>query len=279
VNQVGLHIRITDSLHTLAEKALRLELPFFQCFFSIQNKMSLLRPTGREVLDFLRLRRAHFTQLYAHGSYWINLASIERRGHYALDRELTLARRLEFTHFVLHPGSAKGAQKKEEGIDAVVRSLNAALHKHPDITLVLENAAHGGMTVGGDIADLAQIYTQLDKPERVALCIDTAHAHVYGYDIITAEGRHNFISLIDATIGLSSLVLLHVNDTHDARGSKLDRHQLLGTGILGVPALQAFVTDQRLRHIPVLTEPPVVTEEIEREQLTLIRSWYAQSSH
>src|SRR4029079_18298063 len=165
------------------------------------------------------LRRAHFAQLYAHGSYWINLANIEQEGHYALDRELTLARTLEFTHFVLHPGSAKGAQKKEEGIDAVVRSVNAALKKHADIIFVLENTAHGGMSVGGDITDLAQIYARINNPERVALCIDTAHAHVYGYDMITYEGRHNFISMIDDTVGISSLALLHVNDTQDARGS------------------------------------------------------------
>ena len=275
---VGLHIRITESLNSLTEKALRLELPFFQCFFSIKNTTALLRPTPQEIADFVCSRRQHFGRLYAHGSYWINLASIDHTGHYALDRELQLARALEFTHLVVHPGSAKGAEKKEDGLDAAARSINKALKKHPDIVLVLENTAHGNMTVGGDIHELAQIYAKLDFPERVAICLDTAHAHVYGYDIITQQGRSDFITLVDSTIGLSRVALLHVNDTYDACGSKLDRHQLLGQGTIGLEALQSFVTDPRLSHIPILTEPPVTSEEVEREQLAIMRSWYRNNA-
>lgn len=272
--QVGLHIRITDSLHALVEKALRLEIPFFQCFFSIKNKMALLRPTEQEIADFVGARRTHFTNLYAHGSYWINLASVDHTGHYALDRELQLARSLEFTHMVVHPGSAKGAATKQAGIDAAARSLNKALKKQPGIQVLLENTAHGNMTIGGDLQDLAAIYQKLDNPERVGFCLDTAHAHVYGYDIVSEQGRADFITLVDQQLGLARVALLHVNDTHDGCASKLDRHHLLGQGTIGLNALQAFVTNPRLQHIPLLTEPPVIDEELEREQLTLMRSWY-----
>lgn len=271
---VGLHIRITESLHDLVEKARRLELCFFQCFFSIKNRMALLQPTSKEIADFVAIRRTLFTNVYAHGSYWINLASVDHSEHYALDRELQLARALEFTHFVVHPGSAKGAESKQAALDAVARSVNKALKKHPDIILLLENTAHGNMTIGGDIHDLAQIYCKIDQPDRVAFCIDTAHAHVYGYDIVTEQGRSDFIMHLDKLLGISRIALIHVNDTHDTCGSKLDRHHLLGQGTIGLPALQAFVTDAQLRHIPILTEPPVASEEIEREQLNIMRSWY-----
>jgi len=272
--QVGLHIRITESLHDVIEKALRLELLFFQCFFSIKKRMALLQPTKQEIAHFVAMRRQHFTNLYAHGSYWINLASSEQVCHYALDRELQLARALEFTHFVIHPGAIKPTEKKEVGIDAVARSINKAVKKHTDILFLLENTAHGNMTIGGDIDDLKQIYEKIDQPDRVGFCIDTAHAHVYGYDIVTAAGRADFIAHLDALLGFDHIKLIHVNDTYDACASRLDRHQLLGQGTLGISVIQALVTDARLRHIPILTEPPVISEAVEREQLAIMRSWY-----
>lgn len=275
MKQVGLHLRMTSSLDQLVEKAVRLELPFFQCFFVVQHAETLINPSAQDITYFTQARYKYFEQLYVHGSYWINLAGITYTGHRALERELYLARMLEFTHFVLHPGSAKGAEDRMQGIDAVARALNQIVRKHQDITLVLENTAHGNMTVGGDIEDLAQIYAKLDRPERIAFCIDTAHAHAYGYDIISSEGRNQFITLVDETIGFSNVALLHINDTHEKCGSKLDKHQMLGQGALGIPVLQAFVTDTRLRNIPALAEPPIISEQEERELLQSMRSWYA----
>src|SRR5438105_3304690 len=113
---VGLHIRYEGSLQGLIQKARDLSLPFFQCFLVHKGTSTLIHTTPDDIELFLLARRHYFTSLYMHASYWINLAGIEYTGHHALYRELHFAKKLEFTHIILHPGSAKGATSKMEGI-------------------------------------------------------------------------------------------------------------------------------------------------------------------
>lgn len=155
--RLGLHIRVQDSIMQLLEKAQTLNLAFFQCFFIRQETGALVGVSAQEIKDFLRIRRAHFNNLICHGSYWINLASLQNNGYYSLQREIALAKRLEFTHFLLHPGSAKGATEKSQGIDALAFCLNELLKKEQDITIVLENTAHGKWTIGSDILDFKML--------------------------------------------------------------------------------------------------------------------------
>lgn len=123
MREVGLHLRITHSLQETVQKAIQFKLPFFQCFLFVQNSTTLLQPSTKEIADFITVRRKYFTQLYAHGSYLINLSSVDHTVHNALDYELRLARRLEFSHLIVHPGSVKKTETKEQGIDAAARAL------------------------------------------------------------------------------------------------------------------------------------------------------------
>lgn len=270
---IGLHIRITGSLTDLITKALRLQIPFFQCFFVNQSNGFLIQPEAADQAEFLRIRREHFKNLYVHGSYWINLAGINYSGHRVLYRELEMAQKLEFTHMIVHPGSAKGAHDRLEGIDALARALNTIMRKNYGIKLVLENTAHGTMSVGGDFNDFKLLLEKLDKPDQILFCVDTAHAYSFGYDIVHAQGREDFIALIDATMGLSRVHLIHLNDTQEKLGSKLDRHQIIGQGLLGDQALKAFIQDARLRTLPIIMELPVLSEDQEREMLERVRGW------
>lgn len=273
MREIGLHIRITGTLTDLITKALRLQIPFFQCFFVQQTSGLLLQPDPADVQEFLRLRRAHFKNLYLHGSYWINLASVTTYNHRALYRELELAQKLEFTHMVVHPGSAKGADDRLQGIDALARTLNVAVRKKYGIKMILENTAHGNMAVGSDITDFKLLLEKLDNPDDIVFCIDTAHAYSYGYDIVDAAGRDAFIRLLDETVGLSRIHMIHLNDTYEALGSKLDRHQIIGQGRLGDDALKAFIHDDRLRTLPIIMELPPLEEAQEQEILDRVRGW------
>ena len=119
MSNVGLHFRLVNTLIDLAHKACRLNIPFFQCFLISQETGRLVQPKDAEIKSFVALRRQYFNQLYLHGSYWINLSSIEYNGFRTLKRELNIAKKLEFTHMILHPGFAKGAREKNEGIMAL----------------------------------------------------------------------------------------------------------------------------------------------------------------
>ncbi len=271
---IGLHLRLTSSLSDLIKKALRLRLSCFQCFFISQATGRFIKLDNQDVKSFLTLRRTHFDALYVHASYWINLSNIYRIRHPILERELALAKRLEFTHIILHPGSAKGAIHKQEGIDALARTLNAVLKKERTIQIVLENTAHGALSIGGDMHDFKLLLGKLDYPERIAFCIDTSHAYSFGYDIANDKGRAAFINVLEQTIGFDNIALIHLNDTREQLGSKIDKHYMVGKGNIGKEALKKFILYPRLMAVPLLMEPPILSAEEETAIVKEIVSWH-----
>jgi deoxyribonuclease-4 len=273
MRKIGLHVRLNHSLTDMIEQALRLKMDFFQCFMVLQGTGTIFTLDDFDVQSYLKLRREHFGDLYMHGSYWINLASISFAKHYSLQHELAMAKKLEFTHMVLHPGSAKGAQSKLEGIDAMARIINATLRTENSVKLVIENGAFGALSVGGDLIDFQLFLTKLDHPEKVLFCIDTAHAHSYGYNLIGAQAQNDFIALLDSTIGINNISLLHLNDTNELCGSKTDRHAVMGQGALGQDVLREFAMHEKLKHIPLLMELPTLSEDEELIILDKVRSW------
>lgn len=272
-NRVGVHIRIRSSLHKLLQRAAVLDLPFFQCFFVPQATGKLIQVTDDEIHEFLKFRRARFDDLYCHASYWVNLSSLGNNGYPQLRREIIFAKQLEFTHFVLHAGTAKGAIHRSEGIDALACALNDLFKRERDITVLLENTCHSKLAVGSDILDFKQLLEKLDRPERIGFCIDTAHAYSFGYDVSNVEGQESFISLLDATIGIERIKLIHLNDTVEQLGSFIDRHGIVGQGNIGEEALKRFAMHSSLQHIPLLMELPELSVQQELLILEKVRSW------
>lgn len=273
MRSIGIHLRLMTTLTDVAQKAIRLGVDTFQCFFVVQDTATLIRPTEDDIQQFRQLREKHFKQVFAHASYWINLSSVTHSRHRALEQELELARLYGFTHLILHPGSAKGG-KRSEGIDALARGLNRIHKEEHNLTIVLENIAFAKQSVGGDINDFKLVLDRLNHPDKVKFCIDTAHAHSYGYDIITPEGQDAFIELLRDVIGIERIALIHLNETKEPKGSRADRHQLLGDGLIGNEALKRFVLHPQLAQIPILLEPPQVAEDREKELIDLIRGWH-----
>jgi len=272
-NRVGLHIRLEDSLIAGAEKAIRLQLPFFQCFMRQKNTGKLLPISDQEIALFNKEYRHKFNSLYIHGSYWINLASLYKNGYTAFRHEIELAKKVSFTHMVLHPGCAKGALTKQEGIDAFARALNNILKYEHDISLVIENTAHGGMSVGSDISEFKLLMANIDYPEKISFALDTAHAFVYGYDISTERGQDAFIALVKGTIGFDRVSLIHLNDSQKKSGSCVDEHAIIGQGLIGEHMLRRFITISELQQVPVLLELPAISEQQELALIERVAGW------
>lgn len=273
MRDIGLHLRLTDTILGLANKAQELELPIFQCFFLHQETMRFIRPSREEIVAFAQLRD-RFKQLFVHSSYWTNLASVEPISSRMLENEINLAKRLGFAQLIVHPGCTKGAVNRMDGIDALVRRLNEILKHEHDVQIVLENTAHGKHSVGSDLDDFKVILEKIDQPDKIAFCIDTAHAHAFGYALSNAEDRATFFEKVAHAIGFDRIALLHLNNTHGEAGSCLDRHALLNEGSIELDALQAFVLDPAVAHIPIIMELPPVTSEIEAEHISLVRDWH-----
>jgi deoxyribonuclease-4 len=275
---VGLQLPLGASVTALAETALRLELPFFQCFFLEQKtgKPFVLERDDRE--QFLRLRDEHFGPLFAHGSYPINLADGTCKEHPRLDRELFIAERLGFTHLVLHPGSYVHGSSKEGGIESLARALNKLSKRQLPLTIVLENVAHGKRAIGGDLSDFKAILERIDKPDTVSFCIDTAHAHSFGYELTSPESHESFLSEIERTVGLERVALLHLNDTRREKGEQVDQHCILGGGKLGSLTLKVVCQDVRLAQIPIVLEMSGVSEKDEVALVKQVVEWSVVTS-
>lgn len=273
MRSIGLHLRVIESMQKVAEHATELDLSTFQCFLFHQTTRKYVQPTAAELRTFKKLTQ-HYKTLYVHGSYFINLARTVRQDrHYLLKREMVLAERLGFTHLVLHPGSVPLNTEHIDGIDAIARVLNTVFKQSSSIRILLENTAHGKRTIGGDLNDFYLIRSKLDKPEMLQFCLDSTHAYCYGYDISTAKGRDEFFALVSATMGLENVALIHLNDTKKGLGSRLDCHELIGKGLLGVDVLKSFATDARIAHCPLILEMPAMEHEQEIKIVNMVRSW------
>jgi len=271
--RLGIHLRLKNSIVGIIEKAEQLEVPFFQLFFIVQSSGKMIKVSFDEINYFLHKKRVFSTSLFCHGSYWINLSSLENNGYYAFEKEILMAKKLEFSYFVLHAGTAKGASDKKQGIDKLVKVLNRILKQEKDIVVLLENTCHGNLSVGSDIEDFALILENINKPERLGFCIDTAHAYSFGYNIVNNEEQDKFINFLDRVCGIERIKLIHLNDTKEKLGSLIDRHSLIGEGLIGLNALKRFVTHPKLAHVPLIMELPELSIEQELLILNKIRAW------
>lgn len=272
MRNIGLHLRLTTTLSALLEKAQEMNNPVVQCFFIPQGSSTYAEFSPEEVALCLE-RRAFFKELYVHASYWVNLAGRYNNGWRPFHKELELAKQLAFTHIVIHPGSATGCATKDEGIECLARALNKILSQEHEVKIVLENTSHANKTVGGDIEDFAKLLGFLNHPEKVAFCLDSAHAYSYGYSLSTPEDAHNFIDLFDTLIGAQRVVALHLNDAAERCGSRIDKHAAPGQGEIGKETLQAFMNHPKLLHTSIILEMPILPEPEEIALLEEIRQW------
>lgn len=266
---IGLHLRCNQSLLELLEKAVRLELPFFQCFLR-QQSGNMIDPSPQEI-GLFRTSCSRYRPLFIHASYRINLADESFSHHPALKQELYWAQKLGFTHMILHPGASASYNS---GIDAIARTLNSIIKSTQEIQIVLENVAFTTPSIGGSMNDLQTIRDKLDEPDRLDFCIDTAHAYAFGYNVADKEEREHYIQLLGQTIGFDHIKLIHINDTQSPLGSRHDIHCRMGNGNIGTQALKEFVLDTRLGHIPLLLELPAVADSEEEQDLMIVKSWH-----
>lgn len=270
---VGLQLRLGTSITDLAHKALRLDITSFQCFLTIQETGQSFILKKKDQESFVALREQHFGSLFLHASYMSNLADPSYVTHPRLEHEVRIATQLGFTHLIVHAGAYPVDCVREEGLLSVARVINRLLARTTKLIIVLENIAHGKRAVGGALEDFQQILARIDHPERLHFCLDTAHAHSFGYDLLTATGRTYFLDEFERLCGRERLALVHLNDTVRSRGDRVDHHCAVGAGVLGVEALPAFCVEPRLAKIPFLLEMPELSEADECSLVKQVKSW------
>ena len=259
---LGAHMSIGGGAHMAIERACSIRCTAMQIF--VKNNMQwFARPLmDEEIRAFLDHRqRGDLLSVFAHANYLINLAATNPQFHAnsirALAEELTRADQLELPFLVLHPGAHLGAGE-EAGLNAIVASINAVLRKLPKIKtrIALETTAGQGSCLGHTFEQIAYIIANVRQPERLCVCLDTAHVFAAGYDIGSEAAAREMFRQFDRAIGLKRLAALHLNDSKTARGSRVDRHEHIGKGRIGLDAFRFIMRARRLRKIPKVLETP-----------------------
>lgn len=219
--------------------------------------------------------RGKLGAVVAHAGYLINLGVEGTDNHEkslrSLSDEMLRCEQLGIRSLVLHPGSHLGAGM-EAGIGCVVRNLDRLHAEHPElkVRITLETTAGQGACIGARFEEIAEILSAVKDPRRLEVCLDTAHAYAAGYDLAAPLGAAKTFAEFDRIVGLKRLTVLHINDSKSALGSRVDRHDNLGKGKIGLDAFRWIMNAPELAAIPKILETPKgkdLAEDVEAMKL------------
>lgn len=270
---LGAHISTQGGVHTVFDRAAAIEASAAALFAKNSNQWKGKELTDADCARFASLRTVR--PLMTHASYLINLATtneeLHRKSIDAMIDELDRAERLGIHAVVLHPGAHMGAGP-EVAIDQIARSfdrIHAALPHHRVVTL-LETAAGQGSCVGCTFEELGQMIARVDDPLRLGICIDTCHIFAAGYELRTPDAYERTMDEMERHVGLDNVGAFHLNDSKKPVGSRVDRHQHIGEGELGLEPFRLLLNDPRFTRVPKVIETPK-TIETESDRLNLAR--------
>lgn len=276
---VGAHMSISGGVFNSLLLGQELECTTIQIFTKNNNQWKAKEILPEEVRKFLENQKAsEISPVVGHNGYLINLAS-PKEDVYNLSLESMLvelqrAEMLGLPYLVMHPGSHLGSGE-EEGIKKIVRSIDWLHHKTKGykVKICLETTAGQGRAIGHRFEHLAEIIRQTKENKRLGVCYDTCHTFAAGYDIRTRTAYQATFKEFHQVIGLSRLKVIHLNDSLKDLGSRVDRHQHIGQGKIGLEGFRLLMTDKRWEKVPKILETPKEGGTAkDKENLNLLRS-------
>jgi deoxyribonuclease-4 len=263
--RIGIHTSSAGGVQLAAERAYRLGCNAFQIFSSSPRQWAPHELDRPQCEQMKRLRdRYDLKPLVIHTNYLVNLAGVNelflKKSVEAFRGEIDRALALCAEYLVLHPGSFRGSDR-EQGLMRTA-AANAAAAQGLDLdksglTILIENTAGAEYSLGGSFEQVAEVLEYLRHLVPVGACIDTCHTHVAGYDMVSPRGLEDTLKHLDETVGLKDVPVWHCNDAKAARGSKLDRHQHIGQGSIGMEPFRRLLNDPRLAHAAFIAETPI----------------------
>lgn len=259
---LGAHCSTEGGLHTAFDRAELIEATAIQIFTqnARQWHASKLNPDQIEIYKMHR-SKSKVKIVVSHDSYLINLCAkdseVQMKSETAFKGEILRCHDLEINHLVFHPGSHLG-EGEEKGLKKIAETLNR-LHyetKNCKVISLLETTAGQGTNLGYSFEQLRQIIDQIENKERIGVCVDTCHIFAAGYDIRDRKNYLKTMKHFDEIIGFDYLKLFHLNDCKSAFGSRVDRHDHIGKGNIGLDAFSFIMNDKRFKKIPKILETP-----------------------
>jgi deoxyribonuclease-4 len=260
--RLGAHMSINGGLPRAVDRAHASGCQALQIFTKSAGQWRARLLPDDEVRAFRRrVRETGIRPVVAHNSYLINVAAadpaLRRQSIAALREELDRAERLGLDGLVMHPGSYTSGTEAG-GLRLIADALAEILESRPDgrTRLLLEHTAGQGTNLGHRFEHLAEIIDQVGGSTRVGVCLDTCHLLAAGYDIRTDDGYGATFREFGRVVGFSRLKAFHLNDSKKPCGSRVDRHEHIGKGCLGLAPFRRLLNDRRFAKLPMLLETP-----------------------
>ncbi|HXG53949.1 MAG TPA: deoxyribonuclease IV [Vicinamibacterales bacterium] len=260
--RLGAHMSIAGGLPRAVDRAKAARCQSLQIFTKSAGQWRA-RPLPPEEVALFRMRVAEtgIHPVVAHNSYLINLASaiplLREQSILALGDEIDRAESLGLDGLVMHPGSHTTGTE-QDGLRLIAEGLARLLAERPGgrTTILLEHTAGQGTNLGHRFEHLAEIIERLGGTPRVGVCLDTCHLLAAGYDISTEDGYAGTFLEFDRLVGLARIRAFHLNDSKKPCGSRVDRHEHIGKGCIGLEPFRRLVNDPRFHDLPMLLETP-----------------------
>lgn len=260
---LGAHVSASGGVENAPINAAAIGANAFALFTKNQRQWVAKPLSGESIEAFKQNCAAHGFEpefILPHDSYLINLGHPDKVGleksRAAFLDEMQRCEQLGLVMLNFHPGSHLNEISEDECLDKIAESINIALDKTTGVMAVIENTAGQGSNVGYRFEHLAHIISKVEDKSRVGVCIDTCHAYTSGYDLVDDAGYVATWKAFDEIVGASYLKAIHLNDSKKPLGSKVDRHDSLGLGLMGEPFFSRFIQDSRFDNMPIVLETP-----------------------
>ena len=257
---LGAHMSIAGGYFKAVEQAAACDCDCVQIFTKNNNQWRAKELTDDDVLKFrTALAERKIGHPIAHDSYLINLATPDdilwKKSIDAFVVELQRAERLGLESVVMHPG-AHTTSSAEQGIDRVVQAFDEVHRQTPGLKVLtlVETTAGQGSCLGWRFEQLAEILSRTHDSDRMGICVDTCHLFAAGYPLTDRRDYLATMKALDQTVGLDRVRAFHLNDSKKELGSRVDRHEHIGRGKLGLEAFRNVLNDQRFRNVPMFLE-------------------------
>jgi len=274
---IGAHVSASGGVDNAPVNAHEIGARAFS-FFTKNQRQWMSAPLTKEAIKGFKdnCEKYGFDMKYVmpHDSYLINLGhpgkeELQKSRNAFLD-EMQRCEQLGIIQLNFHPGSSLNLVDKETCLLTIAESVNIALNSTKGVTAVIENTAGQGSNLGYEFEHLRFIIDHVDDKSRVGVCLDTCHTYSAGYEIITPEGYNETFIKFNEIVGFNYLRGIHLNDTKKAFGSRVDRHDSVGKGYLGLDFFKRIMNDSRFDNMPIILETP--DETIWKEEIELLYS-------
>ena len=278
--RIGVHLGTAGGASNAVEKAREIGANTFQ-FFSSSPRMWRAPKVDPKQAERMKTLRAALdvSPIVIHTSYLVNVCSqtedVREKSVAAFRGEIERALEFGADYLVLHPGSWNGLTR-EQGLrlaaDSIKRAIDGLPFAETGFHILIENTAGAQYSLGGSFDQVAELVTLLRASAPVGVCLDTCHTHVAGYDMVTDQGYQQTMKLIAETVGFEAVRVWHCNDAKAPLGSKLDRHEHIGQGTMGVEPFRRLLNDARFAHAAFIAETPVDEPGDEERNVRVLKS-------